>query len=109
VLHASPPLHRSTWLNTGRSKGQTLRFAMATINSLTRLRRSEIRASARARKTQFVEAIQSDLPSPVLLRKIFRFPRRANHLYQLAPSRSSRGAARDVTNAGRDAVDADGA
>jgi hypothetical protein len=26
--------------------------------------------------------------SPVLLAKIFRFPRRANHLYKLAPSRS---------------------
>ena len=44
--------------------------------------------------------------SPVLLAKIFRFRRRPNHLYKLAPSRPARGALAIVTNVGRDAVDA---
>jgi hypothetical protein len=35
------------------------------------------------------------LPCPVLIEKIFRFARRANHLYKPAPSRLTRGAARD--------------
>jgi hypothetical protein len=38
--------------------------------------------------------------------KIFRFPRRANHLYTLAPSRLTQGRLAIVTDAGRDAVDA---
>jgi hypothetical protein len=67
------------------------------------------RTTSGMRQTKKRQLDQRDLGGPVLLRKIFRFPRRANHLYKLAPSRSSRGAARDVTNAGRDAVDADGA
>jgi hypothetical protein len=41
------------------------------------------------------------------LRKIFRFPRRANHLYKLAPSCSVRGALAIVTDVERDAMDAD--
>jgi hypothetical protein len=46
---------------------------------------------------------------PVLGAKIFRFPRRANHLYKLAPSRPTEGRLAIVTDAGRDAVDAGGA
>jgi hypothetical protein len=38
--------------------------------------------------------------------KIFRFPRRANHLYTLAPSRPTQGRLAIVTDAGRDAMDA---
>src|SRR5882757_9954473 len=38
--------------------------------------------------------------------KIFRFRRRANHLYKLAPSRPTEGRIRIVRDAGRDAVDA---
>jgi len=41
------------------------------------------------------------------MKKIFRFSRRANHLYELAPSRPLEGRLAIVTNAGRDAVDAD--
>jgi hypothetical protein len=41
------------------------------------------------------------------LQKIFRFRRRANQFYQLAPSQpGKRGGSRVVTNAGWDAVDA---
>ena len=43
---------------------------------------------------------------PALSEKIFRFRRRANQRYQLAPSRPARGALRNVTNVGRDEVDA---
>jgi len=46
---------------------------------------------------------------PAPLRKIFRFPRRANHRYKLAPSCSDRGALAIVTDVEQDAVDADGA
>jgi hypothetical protein len=43
----------------------------------------------------------------VLRRKIFRFRRRANHRYKLAPSRPARGAYRDRHGRwARDAVDA---
>jgi hypothetical protein len=41
------------------------------------------------------------------LRKIFCFPRRANHLYKLAPSRLTEWRLAIVTDAGRDAMDAD--
>jgi hypothetical protein len=44
---------------------------------------------------------------PAPLAKIFRFPRRANHLYKFAPSRPTEGRHAIVTAAGRDAVDAD--
>jgi hypothetical protein len=72
--------------------------------------RSEIGSPAPARKIEFVEAIQADSPSPVLPAKIFRFARRANHLYKPPPSRlDKRGGSRSSRNAGRDAVDADGA
>jgi hypothetical protein len=43
---------------------------------------------------------------PALSAKIFRFRRRANQFYQLAPSHPPRGALAIVTNAGWDAVDA---
>jgi hypothetical protein len=48
-----------------------------------------------ARKMRFVVISQSDLGSPVLFAKIFRFTRRANHLYKFAPSHPTRGAYRD--------------
>ena len=60
-----------------------------------------------ARKKEFVEPDQSDLPCPVSCKKIFRFPRRANHLYKLARPASHRGAFRDRHGRRvRDAVDA---
>jgi len=37
---------------------------------------------------------------PALPRKIFRFPRRANHLYKLAPSRPQRGGSRSSRTRG---------
>jgi len=37
-----------------------------------------------ARKIEFLEAFQSDLPCPVPFEKILRFARRANHLYKSA-------------------------
>jgi len=40
-----------------------------------------------ARKTQFLEENQRDFICPVVPEKIFRFRRRANHLYKFAPSR----------------------
>jgi hypothetical protein len=43
---------------------------------------------------------------PASFAKIFHFPRRANHLYTLAPSRPTQGRLAIVTDAGRDAVDA---
>src|SRR6476620_12619132 len=43
---------------------------------------------------------------PALPQKIFRFRRRENQFYQLAPSHPPRGALAIVTNAGWDAVDA---
>ena len=56
------------------------------------------------------KSVQSDkLPCPAPFAKIFRFPRRANHLYKLAPSRPDTRGVAHVINAGRDAVDADGA
>src|SRR5450759_5413057 len=61
-----------------------------------------------APKRRIVEQAQCDLACPVLCSKRFRFPRRANHLYKLAPSCPTEGRAH-VTNAGRDAVDAAGA
>ena len=56
-----------------------------------------------ARKIEFVEADQRDSTCPVPNQNIFRFRRRANHLYKLAPSRvpSSKGRFAIVTNVGR--------
>jgi hypothetical protein len=51
-------------------------------------------AKSRARKHEFRQTIQSDLPCPVLTRKIFRYACRANHLYKLAPSRLDEGRTR---------------
>src|SRR5450631_1274873 len=45
-----------------------------------------------ARTAEFVVIFQADLGSPVPLAKIFRFTRRANHLYKFAPSHPTRGA-----------------
>src|SRR6266851_4682740 len=44
---------------------------------------------------RIVVTSQSDLGRPVLVAKIFRFTRRANHLYKFAPSHPTRGAYRD--------------
>src|ERR1700738_1421389 len=48
-----------------------------------------------ARKMRFVVISQSDLGCPVLFAKIFRFTRRANHLYKFAPSHPTKGAYHD--------------
>jgi hypothetical protein len=48
-----------------------------------------------ARNGEFIETNQSDLGSPVPFAKIFRFTRRANHLYKFAPSHPTRGAYHD--------------
>ena len=48
-----------------------------------------------AHKGRFVVSSQADLGRPVLAAKIFRFTRRANHLYKFAPSRpTQRGVSR---------------
>src|SRR5713226_5542748 len=57
--------------------------------------------------TELPDGQISDLPVQPPLQKIFRFPRRANHLYKLGPSRPTEGRLAIVTDAGRDAVDAD--
>jgi len=70
------------------------------------LERLEIHVPARARKTGFDEANQSDLPSPVLFEKIFRFSASPNQI-DIPPSRPERGAFRDRHGRWvRDAVDA---
>jgi hypothetical protein len=51
-------------------------------------------------KREFAEPFQRDLACPVPASKIFRFRRRANHLYKLAPSCPERGALAIVTNVG---------
>jgi hypothetical protein len=59
-----------------------------------------------ARKIEFVEPNQTDLPSPVRFQKIFRFKSDANHFTNCAISSHSEGRLAIVTDAGRDAVDA---
>src|SRR5450631_3604147 len=59
-----------------------------------------------ARTGEFVETNQSDLGSPVPFAKIFRFTRRANHLYKFAHPTPQEGRIMIVTNAGWVAVDA---
>jgi hypothetical protein len=55
----------------------------------------------------FLSSINVICPVQSPLSKIFRFRRRANQFYQLAPSfPGKRGGSRVVTNAGSDAVDA---
>jgi hypothetical protein len=50
---------------------------------------------ALAPKIEFIEPFQSDLPCPVRVEKISRFPCRANHLYKLArPGSPTRGVSR---------------
>jgi hypothetical protein len=48
-----------------------------------------------ARTRRFVVLSQADLGRPVPSAKIFRFTRRANHLYKFAPSHPTRGAYHD--------------
>ena len=73
------------------------------MGSRPNVRRHEALPAAR-RANQFVRGL---CLCPALFAKIFRFPRRANHLYKLAPSRPTEGRFAIVTDAGRDAVDAD--
>ena len=63
----------------------------------------------RARKRRIVEPDQADLPCPVPCRKIFRFRRRANQIYDSRHPVPTEGRFAIVTDVGRDAVDADGA
>ena len=60
----------------------------------------------RARKQKILPWDQRDSTCPVLLAKIFRFRRRANHLYRFARLGPHEGRIAIVTDAGRDAVDA---
>ena len=55
---------------------------------------------ARNHEDEFVPDGQITKNSSTPIAKIFRFPRRANQFYQLAPSRSERGALAIVTNVG---------
>ena len=48
---------------------------------------AKFRPKSHARKTKILQADQADFTCPVVSEKIFPFPRRANHLYKLAPSR----------------------
>jgi hypothetical protein len=66
-------------------------------------------ARPRARKAEFVEADQCDLPSPVPFVKIFRFTPDPNQFTDSRRLVPLEGRIAIVTNAGRDAVDADGA
>jgi hypothetical protein len=61
-----------------------------------------------ARRIEFIGADQADLPCPLPLQKTFLFFRSANQSYDLS-SHPERGALANVINAGRVAVDADGA
>ena len=65
--------------------------------------------TALARTAEFVEPDQADLPCPVLFAKIFRFRRCPNHFYIRRRPAPLEGRFAIVTDAGRDAVDADGA
>src|SRR5882757_9870320 len=60
-------------------------------------------------KRRFVEADQSDLPCPVAFAKIFPFSLDPNQNYIPRRPVPQRGARAIVTDAGRDAVDIDGA
>ena len=73
------------------------------MGSRPNVRRHEALPAAR-RANQFVRGL---CLCPALFAKIFRFPRRANHLYKLAPSRPDKRGVAHVINAGRDAVDAE--
>src|ERR1035438_3120514 len=66
-------------------------------------------ATAVAPKRRIVEPDQADLPCPVPCRKIFRFRRRANQIYDSRHPVPTEGRFAIVTDVGRDAVDADGA
>jgi hypothetical protein len=65
---------------------------------------------ASARTAEFVQTIQSDLPCPALVAKIFLFSSDPNHRHISGRPASFRGAFRDRHGRGRwDAVDAEGA
>src|SRR5436853_3785098 len=62
-----------------------------------------------ARTAEFLHADQPDLGCPVLVAKIFPFPTDPNQNYKPRRLVPPKGRLAIVTNAGRDAVDADGA
>jgi hypothetical protein len=62
-------------------------------------------SEADARIIENLEPNQGDLGRPVLPQKIFRFSRRANHLYDLAPFLPRKRGVATVTTLGRNAVD----
>src|SRR5450631_1413033 len=101
-------LLKKTDASTGRHRARGLRmlrgWARVRFEKLTCA--LPVRATPLARTGEFVETNQSDLGSPVPFAKIFRFTRRANHLYKFAPSRPTQGRIAIVTNAGWGAVDA---
>src|SRR5260370_2772155 len=67
----------------------------------------EVVAIPSARVAEFLEPDQADLPCPVPSQKIFRFARRANHLYNSRHPVPHRGAFRESSRTlERDAVDA---
>jgi hypothetical protein len=72
-----------------------------------RAAKSELRRPAR--KNQFIEVFQADLPSPVPYKKIIRFAANPNHIDIPHRPVPIEGRFAIVTNAGRDAVDASGA
>ncbi len=63
----------------------------------------------RARTAEFIEADQADLGRPALFAKIFPFSADPNHLHIRSRLVPLEGRIAIVTDAGRDAVDADGA
>jgi hypothetical protein len=71
--------------------------------------RSSTQPYVLARNGGFVEPDQSDLPCPAPVAKIFPFPPDPNHFYIRRRPVPQRGARAIVTDAGRDAVDADSA
>src|SRR5450631_3696623 len=90
-------LLKKTDASTGRHRARGLRmlrgWARVRFEKLTCA--LPVRATPLARTGEFVETNQSDLGSPVPFAKIFRFTRRANHLYKFAPSRpTQRGVSR---------------
>jgi hypothetical protein len=82
----------------------------STICSGVRFARPLQACESHARKPEFVEAIQSDLPRPVVFEKIFRFAADPNQIYIPGRPTPHRGAFRDRHGRRvRDAVDASGA
>ena len=89
-----------------RPPGKSVQLFVPVCASLARLQAWE----PHARKPEFVESIQSDLPRPVVFEKIFRFAADPNQIYIPGRPTPHRGAFRDRHGRRvRDAVDASGA